>query len=232
MWCTKLGWQLGDLVVSLWWFWPAAPKVLNSNPGWGGQEFSKLTFISTQQKLSSLLITCGVRLEGTLSSVFYIEVSERCWTSLNIIGHMSDSQSSPLSLSHLVDLALEGCTVHIAINVHMWYQSVEYTHCSDRQPEQWELMSTITFMMSHHCLRYFWRQTNINFYETQAPHWVSIMAVWSSLLQTKKAETPRNVKLHAWQHIETTSSFFMAIECTGNLFSLWHNKTRVTLPST
>ena len=36
-----------------------------------------------QQKLSSLSIACGVKLEGALYSVFYAEASKRPWTSLN-----------------------------------------------------------------------------------------------------------------------------------------------------
>ena len=53
----------------------AVLKVLDSV---GSPRILKIDF--HQQKLSSLLIACNIKLEGALYSVFYAEASKRPWT--------------------------------------------------------------------------------------------------------------------------------------------------------
>ena len=69
--------QLSGLVARI----PAA--ALKAGVQTPGEEPKFFNIIFHQQKLSSLLIACDVRLEGALYSVFYAEASKRPWTSLN-----------------------------------------------------------------------------------------------------------------------------------------------------
>ena len=58
--------------------WPAALKTGVQTP-----DGESVVIVFHQQKLSSLLIACDIKLEGALYLVFYAEASKRPWTSLN-----------------------------------------------------------------------------------------------------------------------------------------------------
>ena len=77
-WHLTLHFQLGSLVVEC---QPAVQKVVASNPGWGPKKWKKIDF--HQQKLSSLLIACDMKLDIVLCSVFYAKASKIQWTFLN-----------------------------------------------------------------------------------------------------------------------------------------------------